>query len=151
MTYLTRIDVTHLDFGWNPDQRVERIGAALTEQRANVRAATNAYNRDVATRNVADLEQVLERATGNEAIRQQNIRDREAQAAAKRKEHDDRALGEMTDTLRTNYLAQPGASEGGFQKALPRLLERSREDAVLNAGKVREDQLATARRRVGRI
>ena len=110
MTYLTRIDVTKIDFGWDPDQRVLKVTAALDAQRANLRAATDPHNRDVATRNVADLKQALERAEANEAAWQKITQEIEAAEAAKQQEHDDRALAAITDQLRRDFMAQPGAT-----------------------------------------
>ena len=151
MDYLTRIDVTKMDFGWNPDQRVAKVTAALNEQRANLRAATDRHNIDVATRNVADLEKTLERAQTNEAARQKHIQEIEAARATKQQENDARALAAITDQLQRDYLSQPGTTLADFEQALPRLLERQREDAVLNAPAVFAQQVADAKRRMGRI
>ncbi len=151
MTNLLRIDPTKMDFGWNPDQRVPKITEALNEQRANLRAATDRHNIDVATRNVADLEKTLERAQTNEAARQKHIQEIEAAETAKRQEHDDRALAVITDQLRTNYLAQPGTTVKEFEQVLPELLAEHRKQAVLNAPALREQQLAEQRLRLGRF
>ena len=149
-TWLTRIDPTKMDFGWDPDRRVAKIAAALNEQRANLRAApAGSIDRDTATRNVADLEETLARAEVNEAAGQKQAQALEAAETAKQQEHDARALAAITDQLRRNYLSQPGATLADFEQALPRLLERQREDAALNAPAVRDQQLADQRRRIG--
>jgi len=108
MTNLLRIDPTKMDFGWNPDQRVPKITEALNEQRANLRAATDRHNIDVATRNVADLEKTLERAQTNEAARQKHIQEIEAARATKQQENDARALAAITTcTWASNGTARP--------------------------------------------
>lgn len=151
-THLTRIDATRMDFGWNPDERVAKIADALAEQRANLRAAqVGSIDAGTAQRNIDDLKQTLERAEVNEAARQKHIQAIDAAETAKRQENDARALAAVTDQLRTNYLSQPGATAAGFDQALPRLLERQREDAVLNAPAVREQQIAEAKQRLGRL
>lgn len=148
---LTRIDATRMDFGWNPDERVAKIAAALQEQRANRRAATSDYDIDVSSRNVVDLEKTLARAEVNEAARQKHLATLEAERKAKTDEVDTRALAAITDQMRSNFLAQPGTTTADFDKALPRLLEQHREQAVLNAPAVREQQLAEAKQRLGRL
>ena len=150
MTYLERIDPTRMDFGWNPDQRVSKVTEALAEQRAHLRAApAGSIDADTAARNIDDLQTALARAEVNEAARTAHLARLEAAETAKQKENDDRALAAITDQLRHDFLAQPGTTEGAFEQALPRLLERQREDAVLNAAAIREQQLAEARRRIG--
>jgi len=150
MTSLTRIDPTRMDFGWNPDQRVSKITAALDAQRSYLRAApAGSIDEDVATRNVADLEQTLARAEVNEAARTAHLARLEAAETAKQKENDDQALAVITDQLRHDFLAQPGTTESAFEKVLPELLTEHRKQAVLSASAVRERQLAEARRRVG--
>ncbi len=149
MNVLTRIDPTKMDFGWNPDQRVPKITEALNEQRANLRAATDRHNIDVATRNVADLEQALQRAEANEAAGRRQAQALEAARAAKQQENDDRALAAITDRLRRDFLTQPGTTLGEFEQALPELLAEDRRQSVLNAPTVREQQLAEQRRRIG--
>jgi len=152
MDYLTRIDVTKMDFGWDPNQRVAKVTAALAEQRAHLRTApVGSIDADTATRNVADLEETLARAEVNEAAGQKQAQALEAAETAKRQENDDQALAAITDQLRSNYLAQPGTTVKEFEKVLPRLLERQREDAALNAPAVRDQQLAEQRRRLGPV
>lgn len=70
---------------------------------------------------------------------------REDEAAAR----EQAAYDAQVDQLRSRYLAQPGTDEAGFQQALPRLLERQREDAALNGDAVFRQQVAEARRRIG--
>ncbi len=150
MPYLTRVDPTKMDFGWDPAQRVSKITAALNAQRANLRTApAGSIDADTATRNVDDLKQTLERAEVNEAARTAHLARLDAERKAQRDESAKAALDAQVDQLRVNYLSQPGATEADFEKALPRLLERQREDAALNAPAVREQQLAEAKRRLG--
>ncbi len=150
MTNVNRIDPTKMDFGWDPAQRVAKITAALNAQRANLRTApAGSIDAGTATRNVDDLMQTLERAEANEAARTAHLARLDADRQAKADEADARASAAITDQLRSNYLAQPGTSEAEFEKVLPRLLERQREDAALNAPALREQQLAEAKRRIG--
>ena len=102
-------------------------------------------------RNIADLEVVLERAKVNLQAHVALSARLDADRQAKADEVDARALAAITGQLRTNYLAQPGTSEAEFEQVLPRLLERQREDAALNAPALREQQLADAKRRLGRF
>jgi len=149
MTTMTRIDVNRMHFTTIPDQRVAEISAALDAQRANRRTATDDLDRGTARRNIDDLQQTLARAEVNEAARTAHLARLEAAETAKQKENDDRALAVITDRLRHDFLAQPGTTEGAFEQALPRLLERQREDAVLNAAAIREQQLAVQRHCLG--
>jgi hypothetical protein len=150
MTNLLRIDPDRMNFGWDPAQRVPKIAAALAEQRAHLRTApAGSIDEDIARRNIDDLQQTLARAEVNEAAGRKQAQALEAAETAKRQEHDDRALAAIADQLRRNYLSQPGATLAGFEQALPRLLERQREDAALNAPALREQQLAEQRRRLG--
>ena len=150
MDYLTRIDVTKMDFGWDPNQRVAKVTAALAEQRAHLRTApVGSIDADTATRNVADLEETLARAEVNEAAGQKQAQALEAAETAKRQENDDQALAAITDRLRRDFLTQPGTTLGEFEQALPELLAEDRRQSVLNAPAVREQQLAEQRRRLG--
>jgi len=150
MTSVTRIDPDRMNFGWDPAQRVSKVTEALNAQRANLRAApAGSIDADTARRNIDDLQQTLARAEVNEAARTAHLARLEAAETAKQKENDDRALAVITDRLRHDFLAQPGTTEGAFEQALPRLLERQREDAALNAPAVRDQQLADQRRRIG--
>jgi len=149
MAHLTRIDVNRLNFTTIPDKRVADVSAELDRQRSNRRAATDPIDRDIAERNVTDLELTLERAEANLKAHVDLTTRLEATRKAERDEADKAALDAQVDQLRVNYLSQPGATEADFEKALPRLLERQREDAALNAPAVREQQLAEAKRRLG--
>jgi len=150
MTSVTRIDPAKMDFGWDPAQRVSKVTEALNAQRANLRAApAGSIDADTARWNIDDLQQTLARAEVNEAARTAHLARLEAAETAKQKENDDRALAVITDRLRHDFLAQPGTTEGAFEQALPRLLERQREDAVLNAAAIREQQLAVQRHCLG--
>jgi len=150
MTRITRIDPDRMNFGWDPAQRVSKVTEALNAQRANLRAApAGSIDADTARWNIDDLQQTLARAEVNEAARTAHLARLEAAETAKQKENDDRALAVITDRLRHDFLAQPGTTEGAFEQALPRLLERQREDAVLNAAAIREQQLAVQRHCLG--
>jgi len=149
MTSVTRIDPTKMDFGWNPDQRVPKITEALNEQRANLRAATDRHNIDVATRNVADLEQTLARAEVNEAAGRRQAQALEAARKADADAADQRKLNDVTEKLRTAYMVQPGATLTEFNEMLPELLRENRKAAALNAPAVFAEQLAEAKRRLG--
>ncbi len=147
---IARIDVNRLFFSTIPDRRVEEVEAALSQQRANRRTApSGSIDEDAAARNIVDLELALERAEANLKAHVDLTTRLEATRKAERDEADKAALDAQVDQLRTNYLSQPGTSEADFEKALPRLLERQREDAALNAPALREQQLAEQRRRVG--
>jgi len=150
MTNLLRIDPTRMDFGWNPDQRVSKVTEALNAQRAHRRAApSGSIDEDIAQRNVADLEQTLERAEANAAAGRRQAQSLEAAETAKRQEHDARALAAITDQLRTNFMAQAGATLTEFNEMLPELLRENRKAAALNAPAVFAEQLAEAKRRLG--
>jgi hypothetical protein len=139
-----------MSFTTVPAQRVTEIEAALSQQRANRRAApSGSIDEDVAQRNIVDLELALERAEANLKAHVDLTTRLEATRKAERDEADKAALDAQVDQLRTNYLSQPGTSEADFEKALPRLLERQREDAALNAPALREQQLAEQRLRLG--
>ncbi|MGC4106427.1 MAG: hypothetical protein QM753_08740 [Thermomicrobiales bacterium] len=60
-----------------------------------------------------------------------------------------RAYDEEVSGLRKTYLHQPGATEEGFQRALPSLLEAKRTQAVLNAAGDWERQKAQFRAKHG--
>ncbi len=149
MTRIARLSIDQIYFSTIPDKRVAEISAALDAQRANRRTATDDLDRGTAERNIADLETALERANVNLKAYTERTTRLEAERKAKADEADARALAAITDQLRTNYLAQPGTTVKEFEKVLPRLLERQREDVALNAPAVREQQLAAQRRRIG--
>ncbi len=150
MSRIARIDTNRMSFTTVPAQRVTEIEAALSQQRANRRAApSGSIDEDVAQRNIVDLELALERAEANLKAHVDLTTRLEATRKAERDEADKAALDAQVDQLRTNYLSQPGTSEADFEKALPRLLERQREDAALNAPALREQQLAEQRLRLG--
>ncbi len=150
MSRITRIDINRLHFTTVPDRRVVEIEAALSQQRANRRTApSGSIDEDAATRNIVDLEGALERAEANLKAHVDLTTRLEATRKAERDEADKAALDAQVDQLRTNYLSQPGATLAGFEQALPRLLERQREDAALNAPAIREQQLVEQRRRIG--
>ncbi len=151
MTYLTRIDVTKMDFGWDPAQRVAKVTAALNEQRANLRAATDSHNRDVATRNVADLKQALERAEVNDAARTAHLARLDAERKAEADAADQRKLNDVTEKLRTAYMMQPGATESEFTRVLPDLLLEQRKQAALGASAEFDRQVIEQRQRIGRF
>ena len=150
MTRISRLSINQLFFSTIPGQRVTEIEAALSQQRTHLRTApAGSIDEDAAERNIVDLEGVLARAEANLAAHTAHLAQLAAAEAAKRQENDDQALAAITDQLRSNYLAQPGTTVKEFEKVLPRLLERQREDAALNAPAVREQQLAAQRRRIG--
>ena len=151
MSRIARISIGQLHFTTIPDKRVADVSAELDRQRSNRRAATDPIDRDIAERNVTDLELTLERAEANLKAHVDLTTRLEATRKAERDEADKAALDAQVDQLRTNYLSQPGATLAGFEQALPRLLERQREDAVLNAPAAFAEQLAEAKRRVGRF
>ncbi len=149
MSRIARISIGQLHFTTIPDKRVADVSAELDRQRSNRRAATDPIDRDIAERNVTDLELTLERAEANLKAHVDLTTRLEATRKAERDEADKAALDAQVDQLRTNYLSQPGATLAGFEQALPRLLERQREDAALNAPAIREQQLVEQRRRIG--
>ena len=150
MSRIARIDTNRLHFTTVPAQRVTEIEAALSQQRTHLRTApSGSIDEDTAARNVVDLELTLERAEANLKAHVDLTTLLEATRKAERDEADKAALDAQVDQLRVNYLSQPGTTEGAFEQALPRLLERQREDAVLNAAAIREQQLAEQRRRIG--
>ena len=152
MTRIARISIGQMYFSTIPDKRVTEIEAALSQQRANRRTApSGSIDEDAATRNIVDLELALERAEANLKAHVDLTTRLEATRKAERDEADKAALDAQVDQLRVNYLSQPGATEADFEKALPRLLERQREDAALNAPALREQQLAEAKRRIGKL
>jgi hypothetical protein len=62
-------------------------------------------------------------------------------------EREERRLAGLTATLRRGYFSQPGATEEGFQAALPELLEaRRREAALTGDGAARRAQAESYRR-----
>ena len=149
ITLHKRINIETADFGPSPT-RVATITTAIDQERAVRRSApAGSYDADIAGRNIDDLQTALGRAEVNEAARTAHLARLDAERQAKADEADARASAAITDQLRSNYLAQPGTSESEFEKVLPRLLERQREDAALNAPAVREQQLAEQRRRLG--
>lgn len=151
MTRIARIDMNRLQFTTIPDKRVAEIDAALDAQRANRRTATDDLDRGTAERNIADLEGALERANVNLQAYTERTTRLEAERKAKADEADARALAAITDQMRANFLAQPGTTAADFERALPDLLTEHRKAAVLNAPAVREQQLAEAKRRMGRL
>ncbi len=149
MTRIARISINQLFFSTIPELRVTEISAALDAQRANRRTATDDLDRGTAERNIADLETALERAEANLKAHVDLTTRLEATRKAERDEADKAALDAQVDQLRVNYLSQPGTTVVDFEQALPRLLERQREDAALNAPAVFAEQLAEAKRRLG--
>jgi hypothetical protein len=150
MTRIARLSIDQIYFSTIPDKRVAEITAALDAQRANRRTApSGSIDEDAAARNVVDLEGVLERANTNLAAHNAHLAKLEAAGDAKQQEHDARALAAITGQLRTNFMAQPGATLKEFDEILPELLREQRRQAALNAPAVREQQLAEAKRRVG--
>ncbi len=75
----------------------------------------------------------------------------EAAETAKRQENDDQALAAITDRLRRDFMAQPGATIKDFEAALPELLAEHRKQAVLNAPAVFAQQVAEAKQRIGNL
>ncbi len=141
MTNLLRIDPTKMDFGWNPDQRVPKITEALNEQRANLRAATDRHNIDVATRNVADLETAIERANVNLKAHNNHMAKLEAEETMQRDEAEKRrqaADDQLKAREKSTFLASNRtASEDDFERLWPAIRDQmmidQRNDAIAAA------------------
>ncbi len=142
MTNLLRIDPTKMDFGWNPDQRVAKIAAALDAQRANLRTApAGSIDADTARRNVDDLEIVLERANVNLQAHTAHMGKLEAERTAQRDEAERRrqaADDEVKAREKSTFLASNRtASEDDFERLWPAIRDQmmidQRNDAIAAA------------------
>ncbi len=102
-------------------------------------------------RQTALYDEKRQRYRDNAALFLTNVYEREQQrddAAADRAQV---ALDAQVEQLKANYLSQPGTTEADFERALPRLLERQRDDAALSASSVFDQQVAEQRRRLGNV
>ena len=70
--------------------------------------------------------------------------------AAEDKARRETELADLTERLRTKYLATPGASEPGFLLALPRLIETER-DRLMREGQTADDIALAAHKAAFRI
>ncbi len=127
-----------------PQQRIDRIREALTQERAARRTiAHGSLDEDTVSRNIADLEQLLERAEENETIRVAAKQERQAAEDAKTQAHQEREQAELESSLRQQYerAAAAPVTDPQWEKVWPDILHRHRL-AEMDA---RDRQVAKAR------
>lgn len=110
-----------------PVQRIDRIREALTQERAARRTiAHGSLDEDTVQRNIADLEQLLERAEENETIRVAAKQERQAAEDAKTRERTAEAAQELEDQLRQQYenAAAHSLTDTEWQKVKPDVLHQ---------------------------
>jgi hypothetical protein len=144
MNYHARIN-PHSIHSTGP-QRVADLKARLeAERKVHRESPLNSYNRNIAERNIADLEPLLEQAEANEAARAQNARERQAEQDAKtaaRQEADEAALRE---TVRLQFFAgNPTATAADFDRLYPSLKDQHLIDQA-------RDALARTKASIGRL
>ena len=139
MTRIMRIDPTRMDFGWNPDQRVSKITAALDAQRSYLRAApAGSIDEDAAERNIVDLEGALEQANVNLAAHNNHMAKLEAEETMQRDEAEKRrqaADDQLKAREKSTFLASNRtASEDDFERLWPAIRDQmmidQRNDAI---------------------
>ncbi len=106
---------------------------------------------DERTRRTGQFEEKRQTFRDNAAMSLNAAYEREQQREAEAGARNQAALDAQIEQLKANYLSQPGATDADFDRALPRLLERQREDAALSASSVFDQQVAEAKRRIGSI
>jgi hypothetical protein len=144
MTYHTRLNVGHMDFG-HAGQRTDRIKAALAEERKVLQASPkDSYNATVATYNIEDLEMALERAEVSDQARAERQRERQAAKEANLREAQARDEAALRDRIRSDFMSQPGATEGDFERLFPQLRDQY---LMEQSGKV----MTEAQRRIGSV
>ena len=111
-----------------PQQRIDRIREALTQERAARRTiAHGSLDEDTVSRNIVDLEQLLERAEENETIRVAAKQERRAAEDARPRERTAEAAQELARQLMDTYMqASPGTTDAEAKAALPELLHKHR-------------------------
>ncbi len=142
MTRITRIDINRTHFTTVPGQRVTDVGAALDAQRAYLRAApAGSIDRDTATRNVADLEQTLERAEVNLKAHTAHMGKLAAEETMQRDEAEKRrqaADDQLKAREKSTFLASNRtASAADFERLWPAIRDQQlmdqRNDAIAAA------------------
>ncbi len=128
-----------------PAQRIERIRAALMEERTAYRsAAAGSHDEHIAQLNIGNLEATLERAEENETIRVAAKQERRAAEDAKTRERTAEAAQELERKLMDTYMqASPGTTDAEAKAALPELMHQHRMRQI---GKQDELVAANARR-----
>ncbi len=144
MMYHPRITEATTAFISGP-QRTSHLKAMLQTEREVVRSSPRAsYNERVATANVDDLEGLIAQSEANDLARERAATERTAAADAKRSERQAADDATLKETLRTEFMAQPGARGADFDRLYPTLRD---QHLVHQSG----EALATARQRIGRL
>ena len=141
MTRTARIDINRTHFTTVPDRRVAEIEAALSQQRANRRTATDDIDRGTVERNIDDLELALEQANVNLAAHTAHLARLEAARVAERDETEKRrqAAGDQLKAReKSTFMASnPTASEDDFERLWPAIRDQmmidQRNDAIAAA------------------
>jgi len=142
MTSVARIDVNRLNFTTIPDKRVAEIEAALSQQWANRRTATDDIDRGTVERNIVDLEGALEQANVNLAAHTAHMAKLEAARVAEREATEQRrqaADDQLKAQEKSTFLASNRtASEDDFERLWPAIRDQQLMDQ-------RNDAIAAAR------
>jgi len=138
MTRIARISIGQTHFTTVPDRRVAEIEAALSQQRANRRTATDDIDRGTVERNIDDLELALEQANVNLAAHTAHLARLEAARVAERDETEKRrqaADDQLKAREKSTFMASnPTASEDDFERLWPAIRDQmmidQRNDAI---------------------
>ena len=141
MTRIARISIGQTHFTTVPDRRVAEIEAALSQQRANRRTATDDIDRGTVERNIDDLELALEQANVNLAAHTAHLARLEAARVAERDEAEARrqaADDQLKAQEKSTFLASNRtASEDDFERLWPAIRDQMmidrRGDAIAAA------------------
>jgi len=126
-------------------QRTSHLKAMLQTEREVVRASPrDSYNERVAASNVTDLEGLIGQSEANDLARERAATERAAAADVKRAERQAADDATLKETIRSEFMAQSGATGADFDRLYPTLRD---QHLVCQSG----EALATARQRVGRL
>lgn len=89
--------------GLTPSQRIAQIKAQLATERQVARSAGDQFDRDRASRNVKDLEVMLERAETNERLHAERVQQLDADRAAKTEARAKEKQARIEADLRARY------------------------------------------------
>ncbi len=119
----------------NPAARLRLLQDELAEQRQRMQLEPEGWYRDVATKNVELLQDWIANSRQEQTRREQDERDRVAEATAAKAQAEQAADAKLRDELRPYFMAgNPDAAEADFEQAYPALKERhqvGRMDAAI--------------------
>lgn len=143
-TYHPRITNATTAFISGAERTAELRRMLKAEQQVVRDAPRDTYNERIATANATDLEGLIARSEANDRAREQGAAERQAAAAAKHAERQASDDSKLKETIRSEFMAQVGVTEGDFERLFPTLRDQY---LMKQAG----EAMAQARSRLGRI